>query len=117
VLCLAVSAVIAAGLVGLLLAPAAATLFWILLLGLGLSAAFPLALLLIVLRSSAPSVTSQLSAMVQGLGYLLAASGPLLAGSVHETAGSWSTALVLLLGCVLVQAAAGWIAGRAGHAA
>jgi CP family cyanate transporter-like MFS transporter len=116
-LSLAVSAVIAAGLIGLLLTPAAATLFWIVLLGLGLGAAFPLALLLIVLRSSTPSVTGQLSAMVQGLGYLLAASGPLLVGSVHEAAGSWSPALVLLLGCVVVQAGAGWIAGRAGHAA
>jgi CP family cyanate transporter-like MFS transporter len=116
-LCVAVSAVIAAGLLGLLLMPTAATLLWVVLLGLGLGAAFPLALLLIVLRSSGPAVTGQLSAMVQGLGYLLAATGPFLVGVVYEATGSWSPSLVLLLGCVLVQAAAGWVAGRAGHAA
>jgi CP family cyanate transporter-like MFS transporter len=116
-LCVGVSAVIAGGLLGLLLVPNAATLLWVVLLGSGLGAAFPLALLLIVLRSSAPAVTGQLSAMVQGLGYLLAATGPFLVGVVHEATDSWSSSLVLLLGCVLVQATVGWVAGRAGHVA
>lgn len=114
---LTTSAVIAAGFLGLLVAPGTGTVVWVVLLGLGLGAAFPLALLLVVLRSSTPVVTGQVSAMAQGLGYLFAAAGPFLVGAVQEAAGAWEPALLLLLAAVAVQAAAGWVAGRAGHAA
>lgn len=114
---LATSALIASGFLGLLLAPGTATVVWVVLLGLGLGAAFPLALLLVVLRSSTPAATGQLSAMAQGVGYLFAATGPFLVGAVHEVAGTWGPALLLLLAAVALQAVAGWVAGRAGHAA
>lgn len=116
-LTLGVSAVIGAGFLGLLVAPQAATLLWVLLLGVGLGASFPIALLLVVLRASTTAVTGQLSAMSQGFGYLFAAAGPFVVGAVREATGSWGPALGVLLAVVVAQAGAGWVAGRAGHAA
>lgn len=112
-----ISVVTGAGLLGLLLAPGTATLLWVLLIGLGQGASFPLALLLIVLRSSTSSVAGQLSAMAQGFGYLVAGTGPFLVGAVHGAAGSWRPALALLLAAVVGQLLAGLSAGRSGTAA
>ena len=64
------------GWTGLLVAPTAAPVLWALLLGIGTGSTFPLALVLIGLRSSSASITPALSALVQGVGYLIAATGP-----------------------------------------
>jgi CP family cyanate transporter-like MFS transporter len=114
---IALTAVTAAGFAGLLLAPDTLTVLWVALLGVGLGASFPLALLLVVLRSSGPAVTGQLSAMAQGFGYLVAAAGPFVVGALREATGSWGPPLVLMLACTALQAVAGWSAGRAGTAA
>jgi CP family cyanate transporter-like MFS transporter len=98
--------------VGLLVAPAAAPLVWVVLLGLGTGATFPLALLLVVLRSGDPRVTPQLSAMVQGLGYLVAATGPVVVGVLHDVTGGWTVPLVLMLVLTALQAGVAWLAGR-----
>ena len=111
-----VSALIVGGLTGLLVAPETGTVLWVVLLGIGQGAAFPIALLLMVLRSSSATRTGQLSAMAQGIGYLIAAAGPFLVGAVRDASGSWDAPLALLIGCSLVQAAAGWVAGRPGVA-
>jgi CP family cyanate transporter-like MFS transporter len=103
----------AGGLCGVLLAPTAAPLLWILLLGLGQGAAFPLGLTLVVLRTEDPTVTARLSAMAQSGGYLLAAFGPLLVGTLHDLTDSWTASLILLLVLLLPQLACGYAAGRA----
>lgn len=102
----------AAGWAGLLLAPSAAPLLWALLLGAGTGSTFPLALVLIGLRSGDPTVTPQLSAVVQGSGYLIAATGPLLVGLLHDVSGGWSLPLGALLVGAVAQAGSGWLAGR-----
>ena len=100
------------GLVGLLLAPAAAPEAWSLLIGLGTGASFPLALTLVVLRSRDAAQTARLSAAAQGVGYLLAATGPVVAGSLHDATGGWDAALAVLAALVLVQVVVGLGAGR-----
>jgi CP family cyanate transporter-like MFS transporter len=50
--------------------------------------------------------------MAQTFGYLLAATGPLLLGAVHDTTGSWSPPLALLVVFVVPQFVAGVLAGR-----
>ena len=107
-----VSALIVGGLVGLLVAPATVTVVWMVLLGLGIGAAFPLALLMVVLRSSTPVVTGQLSAMTQGVGYLLAALGPFVVGALNDATDSWRPPVLLLIATAALQGAAGWVAGR-----
>jgi CP family cyanate transporter-like MFS transporter len=87
----------AAGFAGLLLAPMAAPYLWVVLLGLGENAAFPLALMLIVLRGGSVATTEGLSTLAQSLGYVLAACAPLAVGALHGATQSWTPALILLL--------------------
>jgi CP family cyanate transporter-like MFS transporter len=99
---------------GLLVAPAAAPWLWAVLLGIGMGA-FPLALVLIGLRAATSEGTARLSALSQGVGYLVAASGPLLVGALRDATGSWQVPLLLLLGLLVPQVACGLVAGREGH--
>lgn len=101
------------GYLGLWLAPGRAPVLWSLFLGVGLGA-FPLALLLIGLRARSPQTTSELSSLVQGWGYLLAATGPLGIGVLHEVTGGWDLPLLALLALLLPKLIAGWIAGAPG---
>ncbi len=101
------------GYLGLWLAAGRAPLLWSFLLGIGLGA-FPLALLLIGLRARSPQTTSELSSLVQGWGYLLAAMGPLAIGVLHEVTGGWDVPLVALLLLLLPKLIAGLIAGAPG---
>ncbi|MEH3144477.1 MAG: MFS transporter [Methylobacterium frigidaeris] len=74
---------------GLLVGPPALAWGFAVILGLGLGGCFGLALTLIVLRSPDPASAGNLSAMAQGVGYCVAALGPLLIGAVHEASGGW----------------------------
>jgi CP family cyanate transporter-like MFS transporter len=103
----------AGGLLGILFAPTTAALLWILLLGLGQGAAFPLGLTLVVLRTDEPAVTARLSAMAQSGGYLLAALGPFLVGSLHDLTDSWTVSVTLLIVLLVPQIGSGLIAGKA----
>jgi MFS transporter, CP family, cyanate transporter len=103
----------AAGLAGILLAPTAAPYLWMIVLGTGQGATFALGLTMFVLRARSTASTARLSAMAQTFGYLVAAGGPLLVGAVHDAAGSWTPALVLLLVLIAPQLVTGVIAGRA----
>ena len=102
----------AAGLLGILLARGSLPWLWVVILGIGQGAAFPLALMLIVQRAPEPAAVTPMSSMVQSVGYILAAFGPLLAGLLHATAGSWSPSLVLLIVLLVPQAVCGLLAGR-----
>jgi CP family cyanate transporter-like MFS transporter len=102
----------AVGIVGLLVAPAAAPVLWAILYGLGTGAAFPLAMTLVLVRSRDVAQTGRLSAASQSLGYLVAASGPLAVGLLHEATGTWRAGLVLLLGVLVAQLAVGLVAAR-----
>lgn len=100
-----------AGMLGLLLAPLAAPLLWAFLIGVGMSA-FPLALVLISLRTSNAADTGQLSAMSQSIGYVIASAGPFLFGVLHDVTGSWSGSLTAALVILAAQTVVGYFAGR-----
>ncbi|NEE02426.1 MFS transporter [Phytoactinopolyspora halotolerans] len=100
-----------AGLTGLITAPGAAPLLWSILLGLGMSV-FSLALVVIALRTRTTEVTAKLSGMAQGVGYLIAATGPFFFGFLHESTGDWNTPLTLLTAVLVIQIIAGALAGR-----
>ncbi|MGO9905504.1 MAG: CynX/NimT family MFS transporter [Solirubrobacteraceae bacterium] len=108
----AVIAFIAVGWLGVILAPMTVPYVWVVLLGLGQNAAFPLALTLIVLRGGTMSSTAGLSTLVQTVGYLVAALGPLAIGAVHDLTGSWTPALLVLLALLVPQLAVGLAAAR-----
>jgi CP family cyanate transporter-like MFS transporter len=91
-------------------APLDSVWLWSILLGVGQGGLFPIALMLIVLRTPDALLTRHLSSMAQGVGYILASTGPLLAGLLHGSR-TGLTILVLSLGAVMLLA--GYGAGRA----
>ena len=101
-----------AGLLGILLAPMSAPYLWVVLLGLGQNAAFPLALMLIVTRGGNVATTEGLSTMAQSIGYALSSLAPLAVGALHGISQSWTPALILLLALVAPQLMIGLAAAR-----
>ncbi|WP_441247518.1 CynX/NimT family MFS transporter [Kitasatospora sp. McL0602] len=112
-LVVAVTAAMAVGLGGILLAPQAGWL-WVAVLGLSTGSSFPLAVTLLSLRSPDPSVAARLSGLAQTTGYLLAGVGPLTVGLVHTATGGWTAALLLLLALVVPETVSGLLAARPG---
>jgi MFS transporter, CP family, cyanate transporter len=108
------AAAAAAGYIGLLIAPLWAPWLWASLLGVGMGS-FPLALLLIGLRARSSATTAQLSGLVQGAGYLIAASGPFAIGALHDFTGGWALPLMALIVLLVPQLWCGWIIARPGH--
>jgi CP family cyanate transporter-like MFS transporter len=98
-------------LLGLMLAPGL-VIIWSALGGMTSGSAIALALALMGLRTADPVDTARLSGMAQGVGYLLAAGGPLAAGTIREHAGSWTPVLLVLIGLTVAQGVFGWLAGR-----
>ncbi|MFD3659884.1 CynX/NimT family MFS transporter [Streptomyces sp. NPDC058659] len=107
-----VTALVAAGYVGLLVAPVEGAWLWSGVLGVGQGGALGLALTLIVLRSGDAATASRLSGMAQAVGYLLGAAGPLAAGALHQATGSWTLPIALVLGVCAVALAVGLLAAR-----
>jgi CP family cyanate transporter-like MFS transporter len=102
----------ALGWIGILVAPMSAPYLWVVFLGLGQNGAFPLALMLIVLRGGSVASTERLSTLAQSVGYVLAAFAPVAVGAIHAAAHSWTPAVILLLALVAPQLLFGLGAGR-----
>lgn len=100
------------GLAGLILAPAPALLWlWAVLFGLN-GVLFPLALVLISIRSRTPEGAVLLSSFVQSVGYTLAAVFPVLFGMLHTATGGWTWSLLLLALVLIAVIPFGMVAGR-----
>ena len=91
----AVGLIEAFGLAGVLLSPGSLPWVWAGLIGIGNGASFPLALTMLVLRTSGPVETARMSAMAQSFGYLVAAMGPVSVGALHDLTGGWSVSIAL----------------------
>ena len=102
----------AASFVALLTAPLAWQWALAAVLGLAQGAAFSLAILLIMLRAGDSEAAARLSGMAQGVGYTVAAIGPLLVGVLHDRSGGWGGAGWLFAVAGAAAAAAGTLAGR-----
>ena len=55
---------------------------------------------------------SNLSGIAQCVGYILAATGPVLFGKLYDTTQSWTISMFILIGSALFLAVAGWIIGK-----
>ncbi|GHH70288.1 MFS transporter [Streptosporangium violaceochromogenes] len=100
------------GYAGVLVAPAVVPWLWMVVLGLGQGASIALALLIIALRAPDPASVTELSAVAQSAGYVLAALGPLLIGLLHQVFGGWAVPLLAGMGACGLQLAAGCLAAR-----
>ncbi|MYN14862.1 MFS transporter [Pusillimonas sp. TS35] len=107
------AAIAATALIGLLYAPVGTLWGWAIVQGIGQGGLFAMAMTVIVLRSPDSHVAAHLSGMAQGIGYVLAAAGPLLVGILQSATGSFASTgwVFAILG--LATAVNGWGAGRA----
>ncbi len=96
-----VLAVTLLGYIGLMVAPGAAPWLWIVMIGLGQGAMFPLAMTFIVLRSNGPTEAMALSAFSQTIGYAVSIAGPLGMGALHAATGQWWPAMAFVAATVV----------------
>jgi CP family cyanate transporter-like MFS transporter len=108
---LAVTGCYLVGYAGLLVAPYTLAVPCAVLVGIG-TTAFPLVLTMIGLRTHTPEGTAALSGFCQSTGYLIAAIGPFVVGSLHDATGAWRWPLLLLLGLVVPLMLVGVLVAR-----
>jgi MFS transporter, CP family, cyanate transporter len=111
---LGTSALTAIGLAGVLFVPTELSPVWATLLGIGTGGTFSLTLLLMASRALDTVIAARLSGMAQGIGYMIAALGPLVAGMLHALSGGWALPIIVTIGVCVAQAAAGLGAARPG---
>jgi CP family cyanate transporter-like MFS transporter len=95
---------VAAGVLGVALAPTAAPVVWLALFGLGNGALFPLVLTLPVDLGHAPEEVARLSVWTLGLGYLMSAAGPVSVGALRDLSGGFELPMTIVAGTALVAA-------------
>lgn len=106
----------AVALIGILLDPGfGLTLVFVSTLGLVLGGTLGLALLFLVLRSPDAAATTRLSGMVQSIGYLVAAVGPVVFGWLYELTATWTVPLLFLIVVLAGKLATGMGAARPGR--
>jgi CP family cyanate transporter-like MFS transporter len=99
------------GTVGLIAAPGG-VLVWGCLAGLSTGAALGMSLTLMAQRARNHSTAAALSGMSQSVGYVIAASGPILFGALHSLSGGWLLPLLLLLIVLIGLGVVGVAVGR-----
>jgi CP family cyanate transporter-like MFS transporter len=110
-LIVAISTVTSLGVLGFSLGTA-----WVIpasiLTGFGLSSSFPLSLALIGMKGSNQAITTGLSSVAQGVGYLVAAAAVYLAGLSYDLTGGWTVAIGSMIAMSIAQAFAGIFAAK-----
>jgi CP family cyanate transporter-like MFS transporter len=67
---------------------------------------------LVVRKARDAAENRRMSALVQGGGYTVAATGPFVVGAVHEASGGWTAPLAVVIASVLVLTVAGLLSSR-----
>jgi CP family cyanate transporter-like MFS transporter len=73
---------------------------------------FPLALVLINLRTRTHASAIALSGFVQSVGYFFGAAGPLAFGILYAVTGGWTASLILMIVLALGGIGAGAVVAR-----
>ncbi|MGF6817775.1 CP family cyanate transporter-like MFS transporter [Paraburkholderia atlantica] len=94
-----------AGVLGLIALPDAVPLLWVGIAGAGLGGVFSLTLVTAMDHSSDHRVAGQLVAFTQGVGFIVAAVAPLVAGIVRGWSGGFAAAWLMLAGCIAAMMA------------
>ena len=102
------------GLIGVLVAPTQLALVWATLMGFGTGGTFTVTLLLMASRARDAVIAARLSSMAQGVGYMISAVGPLVAGLLHSVSGGWDLPIIMTIAVCGAQLAAGLGAARQG---
>lgn len=97
-----------AGLAGLAWLPGQHSLLFVALLGAGIGGLFPLTMILTLQHSEDAQSAGELSAFVQGIGYLLAACAPFVAGYLRDLTASYALSWQILAGLALLLLLVTW---------
>lgn len=87
---------------------------WMSLIGFVLGGTFGLALLFLIMRSHDTEGATELSGMAQSIGYVIAATGPVIFGSIYDWTGGWTYPLLFLFLVAALKLLMGLGAGRPG---
>ena len=87
-------------------------ILWLCLSNIGISMAFPACLLLASMKTETPEMTRTLSTMMQSIGYVISAIGPLYIGTLFDFSGSWNVAILGIVGITLLQLLVGLVVGK-----
>jgi CP family cyanate transporter-like MFS transporter len=113
VICAVVSCAI--GYLGLASDPVPLAYLWLTLLGIGQGMSISLALGFIVARAPDVHHTAHLSTMAQSAGYLIASTGPVALGVLHDVTGGWTVPVLTLTVILIPLLIAGLGASRDRH--
>ncbi|WP_245623319.1 CynX/NimT family MFS transporter [Spirillospora albida] len=100
------------GFAGVTWAPLGSIWIWTVVLGFGQGLGFAVALAFIGLRAHDADVAAQLSGMSQGVGYVIAALGPLAVGALYDATGGWTVPTIAMLLLSAALAIPGMAAGQ-----
>jgi CP family cyanate transporter-like MFS transporter len=99
------------GYAGLIFFPTQAPLLWVIIAGSG-PMLFPLALVMVNLRSRSPRTSMALSGFATTIAYVVALTGPPLLGLLFSATGGWTAALIFLAVFSLSGSVAGIVLAR-----
>ncbi|MDR5757594.1 cyanate transporter [Caballeronia sp. LZ035] len=100
----------------LLLAPLAAPVVTVALMGGGLGGVFALSLVLTLDHADDHALAARLVAFVQGVGFVIAALAPVVAGVVRDLSGSFSMTWMMLSASLVAMLALSGVFGPSGYA-
>jgi CP family cyanate transporter-like MFS transporter len=106
----------ACGFAMLLFAPLEAPLVVVALLGAGLGGAFALTLVMTLDHADQPALAARLVAFVQGVGFVIAAVAPIVAGIARDASGGFTVSWGMLLAGVAAMIALTWVFAPHGYA-
>lgn len=84
------------GFTALALIPETALILWVAIIGLGIGGVFPIGLIITMDHIDNPMQAGRLTAFVQGVGYVIAATAPFVAGAMRDALQSFTAAWLLL---------------------
>ncbi|MEM5388461.1 cyanate transporter [Paraburkholderia phymatum] len=93
------------GVVGLLAFPDDAPLAWIAIAGAGLGGTFSLTLVTALDHADDHRIAGRLVAFVQGIGFIVAAVSPVIAGRLRDMTGGFAAAWIMLAVCIAAMIA------------
>lgn len=94
----------ATGFAGLVVAPSMLPMFWVAICGVGLAGSFALCLIVALDHLPDPARAGPLAALMQGGGFVLAATPPFILARIHEATGSFAAGWIMHLGWLVAAA-------------
>lgn len=91
------------GFIGLMLVPEPMMLVWVAMIGTGLGSCFTLTLTVALEHLATPKIAGALTAFIQGIGFIITAVIPYVAGILRQSTGSFQVAWLMVIFALLLM--------------